>query len=694
MLTPLLDKILGASWSRFRISFAASLILSLAGVLMSAPATNLPFEGAIYDLWHTGAPQRQEPADRPAAVPIVVVAIDDATLNNPRRSQPEVFSPAVWAAVLDALVLGGAKAVAIHRSLPTSETGSFPPEAESAWFRAVQAAARADVPIIYGFRHRGERPLFPAAKYLEIMGRENLGFLDLSRDRDDKVRRQMLVWPDEDGKASADPPSFAWLAARAVKPDLDPGGADPFYIDFAGKPPPTVGFADVYEGAVDGRLDFFKRVFGGALVVIGETSSLSMDAWPTPISVFEPEGRGWSLTPDVEIQARAIATLLGGTQLQHPDWLTLWLLFFPLMFLTMIPVLLSVPRGRHFGPWVPALILALYPVAAFMAFRRQVYLPVIPGLAILVLANIFYLGLRARETKLMQRAGSQALNLYLNPALAGQIILNPEVLERKGEVRPATVLFADLVGFTALAETMETARLVDLINRYFETMNTAIERYDGFVDKFMGDGLMAVWGAPSSQPLHAVSACLSALMQKSLMERLNRDLAASGQPTLQALMGLSTGEVVAGNVGASQRLNYTVMGDVVNLASRLVSVNKLYRTTILASEATATQARDQVLFRAVDRVRVKGRKGSITVHEVLAPAGALGDRMAQCANYFERALRHYWDRDFPGALARVEAALKTVPDDPPSLILAHRCREYITAPPGPDWDGVTVLEAK
>ena len=420
-----------------------------------------------------------------------------------------------------------------------------------------------------------------------------------------------------------------------------------------------------------------------------------MDAWPTPFSTYGAGGRGWSLVPAVEIQAHAIYTLLSGSMLSHPGPAVLWLLFFGLSFLALTPVILSAPRaGRHHCPWMPPLMLALYPLAAWLAFKRLVFLPVIPGVAILAMANFLYWGLRARETSKMQRAGSEALSVYLAPALAGRVINDPEVLTRRGELRKASILFADLAGYTSLAESMETALVVDLLNRYFETMNTAIERYDGFVDKFIGDGIMAVWGAPLDQPLHAVSACLSALMQATLLENLNRDLAASGKPTLQALMGISTGEVIAGNIGASQRLNYTVIGDPVNLASRLVSVNKIYGTTVLASEATMREAKDKVAFRALDRIRVMGRKGSSTIYEVLAPAGVLGDREAQCVNYFERALRHYWDRDFPGALARVEAALKTSPNDSPSRILAKRCREFIAKPPSPQWDGVTVLEAK
>jgi class 3 adenylate cyclase len=245
-----------------------------------------------------------------------------------------------------------------------------------------------------------------------------------------------------------------------------------------------------------------------------------------------------------------------------------------------------------------------------------------------------------------------------------------------------------------MSETMDTAALVDILNRYYDTMNTAIECYGGFVDKFVGDGIMEVWGAPSSQPRHAVSACLSALMQKRLMEDLNRELTAAGQPFLQALMGLNTGQVIAGNIGARQRINYTVMGDTVNLASRLVAANKLFMTTIIASEATASAAKDEISFRPLDRIRVRGRKRSITVFEVLAPKGDLDGDMAQCVNFYERALKHYFDRDFQGALARFEAALRCAPGDSPSLVFAERCKSFISKPPADGWDGVTVLEGK
>ncbi|MDR1656245.1 MAG: adenylate/guanylate cyclase domain-containing protein [Deltaproteobacteria bacterium] len=681
-----------ASWSRFRTVIIASLFLSLIGILLSIPSTNLPFEDTIYDLLVGNRPIT---IDNYAQTPkIIIIAIDDRSYEDPGHSRPDIFSPAVWSEIVNALIQGGVKAVALHRTLPTAETRSYPLQEDARWFKTIENAQKNNVPIIYGFRHLGEQPLLPLAKFLQIMGRERLGFLDLIHDRDDKVRRQIVVWPTAEPSDNSEPTtSFSYLVASAVEPDLGLT-SNMYYIDY-GRNIPSVSFVDIHEKALQGQIDFFRKIFEDTIAIIGETASLNLDAYPTPKSSYGTyRDRGWSLMPAVLIQAHAINTLLNGSQLEHTGWLTLWLLFFSLSFLALTPVLLSVPRGSSLFPWMPALVTCLYPVIAFMAFHRNVFLPVTPGLTMLILAILFFMFLRARETKMIQNTSNQALNLYLNPALTDQIILHPEILQRRGEKRVVTVFFADLVGFTALAESISTEDMVALLNRYYDTMNTAIERFDGFVDKFVGDGIMAVWGAPSTQPAHAVSACMSALMQKTLMEQLNRELAATGRPTLFAVMGINTGQVIAGNIGAKRRINYTVMGDTVNLASRLVAVNKIFRTTILASEATVNMARDKVCFRKLDLVRVKGRKGSINIYEVLAPAGSLSEKMAQCVNYFERGLNHYWDRDYVGALARFEAALKTVPDDAPSRVLAERCQKFLQSPPAPDWDGVTVLEDK
>ncbi|MDR3135542.1 MAG: adenylate/guanylate cyclase domain-containing protein [Deltaproteobacteria bacterium] len=678
----------GPLWGRFKAIVSGCAIFSLLGLLISFPGTSLLLEGAIFDILLSLKPKE----DPGLAQKLLIVAIDDATLSNPHKSFPQNFDPASWATLINHLSLAGAKAVAIHQPLPAMETHGFSLEDEAKWFRAVQAARKNNLQVIFGFRYLNDRPLLPSAKYLELMGRENMGFLNLVHDRDNKVRLQAVKWPDFN--RPDDSLSFSMTVAKAIRPELSSLPGQGFYIDYSGNIA-KVSFADIYERAINGEADFFKRVFGDKIVFIGDTSSINMDAYPTPNSDYSGQAaRGWNLTPAVEIQAHSVATLLGGQLLQEPHWFQLFTLYFGLMFLALLPILTA---GRIESPamgWLPPLVAVLYPLLCLLAFRRNVYVPVVAGLSILVMANVLYWVNRIRESRALQRTSNQALTLYLNPDLAGQIMHNPENLERRGELREVTVFFADLVGFTSMSESMDTGTMVDILNRYYDTMNTAIERFGGFVDKFVGDAIMAVWSAPSTQPKHAVSGCLSALMQKRLMDELNKELTSQGLPFLQALMGLNTGQVIAGNIGAKHRINYTVMGDTVNLASRLVSVNKLFLTTIIASEATVAQASGEISFRALDRIRVKGRKGSLTIHEILAAKGDLGNNMAQCVNYYERGLKHYFDRDFQGALARFEAALKCEPADNPSLIFAQRCMDYISRPPGSQWDGITVLEAK
>jgi adenylate cyclase len=687
MLENILGMLDGQLWSRFKITFAGCLFFALLGLLINLPGTNLILEGSIFDLLLT-----LKPAASPTNDQVVIVAIDDITLSNPHKYPPQNFNPQIYSSLLDSLILGGARVVAIHQPMPNMEAQPFSLEDEAKWFKSIQSAHKKGIPVIYGFRYLSDRPLLPSAKYIEIMGREQMGFLNLVHDRDNKVRLQAIKWPNYNN--DNDPYSFSMTVAMTRKPELKDIPGQGFYIDYTNKIT-KLSFSDIYERSINGEVDFFKNIFANKIVFIGETNSVNMDAYPTPASDFVGQGgQGWHLMSAVEIQAHSVTTLLSGKLLHEPHWLTLFLLYIGLMFVALSPILLSLERGAQVAGWLPTAVTLFYPALCLLAFRSDVYLPVIPGISILFMAHLLYWAYRVRESRIIQRTSNQALTLYLNPDLAGQIMHNPEILERRGELRNVTIFFADLVGYTSLSETMDTAALVDILNRYYDTMNTAIERFGGFVDKFVGDAIMAVWGAPSSQPKHAVSACLSALMQKRLMEDLNKDLTTAGLPFLQALMGLNTGQVIAGNIGAKHRINYTVMGDAVNLASRLVSVNKLFLTTIIASEATMLLANKEISFRALDRVRVKGRKGSLTIYEVLAPIGDLSTDMSQCVNYYERALKHYFDRDFKGALVRFEAALKANPNDDPSLIFAQRCMDYISRPPDSHWEGVTVLEAK
>jgi adenylate cyclase len=193
---------------------------------------------------------------------------------------------------------------------------------------------------------------------------------------------------------------------------------------------------------------------------------------------------------------------------------------------------------------------------------------------------------------------------------------------------------------------------------------------------------------------HAAAACLAALEQQSALARLNAMLLAEGQMPFSALMGLTTGPMVVGNIGAETRLNYTVMGDAVNLASRLVAVNKIYQTAIIVGEQTALAAAGAVECRNLDRVTVPGRSVSLSIFEVMGAKGSLSDQQRRGRDLFEAGLSLYFIRDFQKALGQFEETLSFIQGDGPAELMSGRCRQYLLNQPGDDWDGVTKLAVK
>jgi class 3 adenylate cyclase len=673
------------SFPRLKLLLPLTLVLATLATLQSYPGEDLPLSSSAYDFLMR---QRKHSLGDSLEPRIVLVTIDDATLAQPQGSMAEIFSPGVYAVILNAMTDSGAKAVAIHRPLPPSSGRLSTPTEEQEWWEAIGRAKAQGVSVIYGFRWLAGLPVLPSPRYVEIMGQETLGFMNLPRDMDFKIRDADILWPNA---YSSNYNSFAFIAARAIRPELPTPPELKFRIDYRDSFL-RFSFNYVYQRAMDGDMAFFKKYFAKSLVLIGDTSSLNLDVYPTPLSDYR-EG-DWSQTPAVEIQAYAINTLIKNRLMESPSNVAIFCFFFGLVFLLYLPLVLSGPR---ISPWLhlwPATAFVAYLAVVTLAFDRYVLLPAVPGMLVILLCQLTYAVMRLLSRHKVTRAKSKALDLYLDPALTGRIIHEPGLLSQQGEKLECTVFFADLEGFTSLSETMRTEDMVELVNLCYDAMNTGIERYDGFIDKYVGDSVMAVWGAPLPQPSHAVSACLSALAQRQLMEELNDELRALGRPHLNALMGLNTGQVIAGNIGGKRHMAYTVMGDAVNLASRLVSVNKLYKTTIIASEQTAAAASETIGMRQLDRVQVVGRRKSISVHEVLGRKDDLDERTLDMVNFFERALRHYWQRDFQGALARFERALKAVPDDYPSKVFIARCRQNLAEPPGPEWDGVTVLGLK
>ncbi len=263
-----------------------------------------------------------------------------------------------------------------------------------------------------------------------------------------------------------------------------------------------------------------------------------------------------------------------------------------------------------------------------------------------------------------------------------------------GEVRTLSVVFSDLAGFTTLAESMEPDALVRTLGGYLDAMTTTLTEGGGTVDKFIGDGIMSFWNAPLDDPHHARRACLAALACQRALRELAEDPSHAWVANTKTRFGIATGEVVVGNVGTPDRMNYTAMGDAVNLSARLESLNKQYGTVVMAAESAVSLVGDVVLARPIDVVAVQGKAQGVKVYELVALASEATDAQRTLARLCAEALEKYLRREFSAAASAWQAALECAPGDSVATIMRARALAYVSAPPPPEWSGVYLAQGK
>ncbi|MBN2716808.1 MAG: adenylate/guanylate cyclase domain-containing protein [Deltaproteobacteria bacterium] len=295
--------------------------------------------------------------------------------------------------------------------------------------------------------------------------------------------------------------------------------------------------------------------------------------------------------------------------------------------------------------------------------------------------------------------GLKAFSKFVPVTLVKQLIAQKTGAELGGEKRRLTMMFTDIAGFTTISESMETEALLQHISEYLDSLTTIILKYNGTVDKYIGDAIMSFWGAPIKDPMHETHACRAALLCVKELNALNARWVDEGKPELHTRFGISSGEVSVGNMGSSERMNYTVLGDAVNLASRLEGINKYYGTTIMVGAATHEVVKEQFLLRPVDVVAVKGKAQGVAIYELFA--GLPGDpdvpptnEQRQCAELTERAFAAYLQQDFQTALSLYQTLGESFPNDAIAPLFRKRCEDHIKAPPGSDWTGVTHMTQK
>ncbi len=445
-------------------------------------------------------------------------------------------------------------------------------------------------------------------------------------------------------------------------------------INYAQKPNgyPVISFKDVLNGTID------PSTFTGKIVLIGVTSPLLQDVYFTPIDSTTPMN-------GIEIHANAIQTLLDGKFLSYQTTGEFAVMMGVVLLLSLL-AFLYLPVLWGSGVFVAEL--AAYPLVARWAFDQGVILDLVWPFVALLAAYLAALAYRNFTEFAEKRKLREAFSHYVGPEVVAQISAHPELLALGGEKRQITAFFLDIENFTHLSEGLSPQEVVKLINTYFDALSKVIMAYGGTVDKFEGDAIMALFGAPVPSEDHAEKACRAALAIREKMAELN---ASTGQD-LNVRIGLATGEAIVGNMGSEERFDYTAMGDTVNIASRLEGANKFYRTRILVTEGTQA-ASGAIFFRHVDTVCLKGKDQALRVYEVLGTAEGASEAGKTVVTEWETALDHYVGARWDEAEKGMKSVLEKLPHDGPAETLLARIALLKMNSPE-DWDGVWRFESK
>ncbi len=426
------------------------------------------------------------------------------------------------------------------------------------------------------------------------------------------------------------------------------------------------------------------ETFRNKIVLFGVTATAVYDIRVTPFD---------DLFPGVEMHANVIDNILRGDFVRRPRVLVLADLAVIIAATLLLGVALRHSRGVNAALVAVAAAFAYLVGSQWLFTRHGIPLSVIYPLLAVALT---YTGISVQHFMTEEREKRKvrkALELYLSPSMAALVSEHPEELKLGGDKRELTVFFSDIRGFTTIAERLAPEDLVELLNQYLGAMTDIVFAHDGMLDKYIGDAVMAVWGAPLPQADHARRACVASLQMVAKLEHLNQSWAPRGWPPLEIGIGLNSGPMVFGNMGSAQHLSLTVMGDNVNLGSRLEGLNKMYGTHIIVSEACLQEAADAVVARELDLVRVKGKYEPVRIFELLALAE---DRepWSRLLEHFNAGLAAYRQRRWDEAVAHLSAVLEERPGDGPAALYLARCRTLADSPPPVDWDGVTVMESK
>ena len=397
-------------------------------------------------------------------------------------------------------------------------------------------------------------------------------------------------------------------------------------------------------------------------------------------------------TPGMEVHATAADNMLAGDMLREPRWMFYANLAGVLIMGFILIVFISEVRAWiGFFAALTSIVASFYGSFWLLKEHQLVVAPAEFALSVLLI----YTFITVVKYWLEERDRRKVRRLF-GTMVSSDVLRYMEDSEGRsalvGRKVEATVFFSDIANFTTMSELLDPDVLSSLMNRYLTPMANIIMHRTGYVDKFHGDGVMAVWGVPYPMKDHAVQACLASLEQMECLKKLAPELASMFGHEITVRVGISTGVVTAGNMGSERRFQYTVMGDVVNQASRLEDANKIFGSRILIGEATYLRARDYIEVRCMGQIRVKGKVQPVKIYELLARRGELDSGLRDVVNWYEDALGLCRQREWEAAIQKIEKALKIRPDDGPCQFLLNRLRYFKANPPPPEWQNVIQMQ--
>jgi adenylate cyclase len=670
-------------------------------------------------------------ADPIASSAAVVVAFDEESfLTPPLQTSPFLTWTGEVGRVLTAVLDGGAKVAGFDVVFETSIEQSNIPFGDGVFgdkvrgfdrdFLRALAAGAAAGKVVLGEQLRGDQPHLPSqGQRIAVRQQQNIRPLNVYTDRDDVIRRLPLTFIVDGTRTTS---MALELAARAqnARPEFASDGAvtlagygvpsavpNTMTLNFEGGADdiPTFSFADLRQCAANYDKDYFRRWFAGKVVLFGaiqgvEDRRLTSKRFATrlerarvPRCALErkplPQNFRRSTIAGVYVHATAVNNLIAHNAVTELGRLAIALI-------AILAATCGAVAARLLQPVYAVLAylaaVALYAGSATFAFAHALALPLsepfLAGAAALALMGGYRFIVADKDRRLLQKSFA----LYLAPHVINRMLTSSKLPELGGETRHVTIFFSDLESFSEIAESLAPETLMALMNEYLSGMTDVIEAHGGYVDKYIGDSIVAIFGAPAEDRDHAASAARAALDCCRRLAELNKEAPAFRGRQLTQRIGINSGDALVGNFGSRRRFNYSVMSDAVNLTSRLEGANKFYGTTIIASERTVALAGDGFIWRELDTVRVKGRTQALKIFELVALAGQTSPLPDTIMKDYAEGLS-YW-RAGAFALAAKCFARSAACADRPSANFLARAKEMTDQPPGAGWDPVRTLQEK